>query len=293
VGHNVTILESSNRPGGRIKTARGESFSGDMYAEKGAMRLPCAHWLTHAYVLRYGLEKRPFHTYNEEAMFFFEGLGRPYPKKYFDPDSSSFNQTLLNMLLDAYNITNANERVWSGKLFDTTMQQFVDDVTASGNWTKYIALFDGYSNREFLQSRGWSDGAIRMWAVTQNVETIINFDFLETFRDYVGMWFSDACVFNFPSPDPNGLFTGLPTQGLWELVGGTDVLTTAMFRDVQDNVLFGHRVIAIDRSLNTSVRVTYEVNGVYTSSMSFDYLLVSVPFSALRHIIVTPPFSDG
>lgn len=44
-GHNVTVLEATMRPGGRVRTLR-EPFSDGLHAEAGATRIPDAHHLT-------------------------------------------------------------------------------------------------------------------------------------------------------------------------------------------------------------------------------------------------------
>ena len=45
LGHDVTVLEAQERPGGRVHTLRAP-FSDDLYAEAGASRIPTSHDLT-------------------------------------------------------------------------------------------------------------------------------------------------------------------------------------------------------------------------------------------------------
>jgi len=59
-GHDVTILEASERPGGRVLTLR-EPFSDGLYAEAGASRIHVTHELTLKYVRSFGLELVPFY----------------------------------------------------------------------------------------------------------------------------------------------------------------------------------------------------------------------------------------
>src|SRR6476661_2196163 len=47
-GHEVTILEARNRPGGRVLTLR-EPFADGLYAEAGAMTISSSHTLSIRY----------------------------------------------------------------------------------------------------------------------------------------------------------------------------------------------------------------------------------------------------
>ena len=75
-GHDVQLVEASNRVGGRIKTLR-KQFSGDLYAEAGAMRLPDHHLLLQAYIEKLGLRKRRFFNVDIDPAT----VGEPEPTK--------------------------------------------------------------------------------------------------------------------------------------------------------------------------------------------------------------------
>lgn len=60
LGHDVTILEARNRPGGRVQTLR-EPFSDGLYAEAGAARIPTNHELTLKYVKLFDVPLEPMY----------------------------------------------------------------------------------------------------------------------------------------------------------------------------------------------------------------------------------------
>ena len=59
LGHDVTVLEAQDRPGGRVHTLR-SPFSDGLYAEAGASRIPTSHDLTLAYARLFALPLVPF-----------------------------------------------------------------------------------------------------------------------------------------------------------------------------------------------------------------------------------------
>jgi monoamine oxidase len=72
-GHRVRILEASDDVGGRIHTFR--CFSGDLYAEAGAMRIPSQHELVSAFADLFKLPREPF--FNVDIDFATRGAPDP------------------------------------------------------------------------------------------------------------------------------------------------------------------------------------------------------------------------
>src|SRR5439155_1167825 len=66
-GHDVTILETRMRPGGRVHTLR-EPFSDGLYAEAGAARIPDNHDLTLRYVKLFDLPLEPMYPSQLSAL---------------------------------------------------------------------------------------------------------------------------------------------------------------------------------------------------------------------------------
>jgi monoamine oxidase len=93
LGHDVTILEARNRPGGRVHTLR-EPFSDGLYAEEGAARIPTNHDLTLKYVNLFQLPLEPMYPPRLPALRLDGGDRREVPfenfteglEQFFGPD---------------------------------------------------------------------------------------------------------------------------------------------------------------------------------------------------------------
>lgn len=59
-GHDVTVLEARDEPGGRARTLR-DPFPDDLLAEAGAARIPPDHDLTLGYIEHFGIPTGPFY----------------------------------------------------------------------------------------------------------------------------------------------------------------------------------------------------------------------------------------
>uniref|UniRef100_A0A8D0KSU7 Amine oxidase n=1 Tax=Strix occidentalis caurina TaxID=311401 RepID=A0A8D0KSU7_STROC len=70
-GHKVTILESSNQLGGRIRTYRPKGQ--DWYVELGAMRLPRNHSIVREFIKQFKLPLNPFNLSDNKTWYLING----------------------------------------------------------------------------------------------------------------------------------------------------------------------------------------------------------------------------
>ena len=257
-GHDPIVLEARPRVGGRIHTLR-EPFSHGLYAEVGAMRIPKTHDLTIAYCERFGLKLTPFTMGNPNAYVYLQG-------RRMRMRDVQANPAILSFELAAHEIGSTCDSLWNGAIAD-----LADLVARSGDagWEDIYRRYDQYSTREFLESKGWSEGAIEMYGLFAFQETLMNSSFLEVLREEVNRCYVD----------------------LSEIDGGMDRLPNAFLPHLRQRVHFGARMVALDQS-DRGVIVHYKT-AAGRFSITGDYAIVTVPFPVLRHVEAIKPFSPG
>lgn len=257
-GHKPLILEAQNRLGGRILTLRAP-FAEGLHAEAGAMRIPKTHDLTLHYCAQFGLELYPFTMGNPEAYVY---IGR---EKLRVREYRAKPQTLAREM----NEREQAETVQA--LWGTSIQEFVNLVATRGDaaWDDIVARYDGYSTREFLEERKWSEAAIELYGLMENQEASMNFSFVELLREEIGEYYSN----------------------LLQIKGGTDRLPYAFYPALAPYIRLGAKVVALDQD-DTGVTAHYRTLAGRFSERA-DYMICTLPFAVLRHIEILQPFTHA
>ncbi|WP_316823114.1 flavin monoamine oxidase family protein [Pedobacter gandavensis] len=310
-GHQVTIVESNTRVGGRIKTFRNTKdkkyFEDDsVYGEAGAMRIPTIHLMVLKYIEQLKLKTQPFYyiSVDKQQAFAHQADPRnPIPDKtrnsllyvnyrrvvqnvYFGPHVN------VNELLN-YHLENQEENQRADVLLRSVMQPLKDFIAENPekNWPLLIEQYGEYSMRRFLiEQKLFSDNAVEMIGVLQNLESRMAYDFIQSFIET-----------NIIKDDTSFV----------EIVGGSDLLPNAFFKahQLEDNTYFDCRVDELKLNPNTEkikVGVNIETKRDFkfyqeagfkvlktpVTDLEFDEVIVTIPFSALRHVYITPGFTQ-
>ena len=141
------------------------------------------------------------------------------------------------------------------------------EADGEAGWERIYREYDRYTLREFLEVKGFSEGAIEMYGVMNFVETGLANAVVEEFREDFGRHFED----------------------MQEIVGGSDRLPNAFYREIPERVRFGAEVHAIDQD-DDGVTVHFKTEAGRYSERG-DYAIVTLPFSVLRQVEIVTPFS--
>jgi monoamine oxidase len=130
-----------------------------------------------------------------------------------------------------------------------------------------VKEYDHFSTREFLETRGWSEGAIEMFGVLENMESRMNCSFVEVLLAELGHAFTD----------------------MFQVVGGMDHLPRAFLPELGRHIRYGCVLAALDQTPDKAIIHYTTVAGRRT--IEADYAIITIPFSVLRHVEVFKPFS--
>lgn len=320
-GHNVTIVEANTRVGGRVKTFRNSNEKRywedeSLYAEAGAMRLPDFHYMVMEYCKQLEVPLEPFYYVPVDEKQALQNEKEDYKRtsdtfpektrnsfiyanyKHILQSVYSEKGANINELLDYHlqaNIDpksdNLDENQTATVLLDNALQplkQFIA-INPEKNWPVLIEKLGEYSMRRFLKEyTNYSENAIEMIGVLQNLESRMSYDFIQSFIE--ANIIKDDTVF-------------------WQVKGGTDVITESFYKahDLAKITHLDTRVTDLymrDGKVRISTEVEIEREASYyenlgfathenpVSKMEFDEVIVTIPFSAFRMVHVWPKFKQ-
>lgn len=311
-GHRVTLVEANgNRVGGRIKTFRtgghehaAQAFADPaQYAEAGAMRIPGSHPLVMGLIRQLGVDKRRFHLVDVDAdgkpvnnaWLHVNGVrvrrsayaksprrvNRSFgvPRKYWDTPSATILREALDPVRDEFSTRGAD-----GKRVDKPLPERVR------GWARVVQRFGDWSMYRFLtEEAGLDERTVDLVGTLENLTSRLPLSFIHSF-------ISASLI----SPDTE----------FWELVGGTATLPDALLKEVSDVIRLDRRATHIeywapDRQGddNTShvradgphvwIDTVSEGRGgkVVREQFTADLAIVTVPFSGLRQVQISPLMS--
>jgi monoamine oxidase len=273
-GHDVTVLEASDRAGGRIVTVR-EPFTDGLHAEAGAMFVLPRHTEVLSYVAEFGLETYAASAKPSGSMMFMRGVRIANPA---DPAAPW-----------PVDLTDEERKLGYAGMFilyvlDTALQS-IGDPHQPGWPAPEVARYDSMSFHEFLTQQGASPAAIEvlrmgffdMWG--EGIETVSALCLLRELNLCM------SPMTTSPEAQPSGESSSAPRA----IAGGTERLTAAFAQRLASQIRFGSPVVRIEADGDDLCAVVRTGSGF--DRVSASHIVCTIPFSVLRSVELAVPIS--
>jgi monoamine oxidase len=259
MGHEVTVVESRLRIGGRVYTLR-EPFSDGMYAEAGAARIPDNHQLTLKYIKLFGLTLDPFEPGALAQVAYIRG------RRIKIPAGEEAPLTGLPGALTPEERNGSLAGLW--ERYVAPVLKEMGNPAATGWPPDSLKKYDLVTFAEFLRQQGTSPDAI----------ALMEMPYYKPEDDMISALWSlrEAKLLQAQRRD-------------YKIRGGNDLLPKAFAARLARKIRYGAQVIKIERDAS-SVSVLCRQGGA-TNRLTADYLICAIPLTVLRRIEVSPPFS--
>ncbi|MFI5828329.1 flavin monoamine oxidase family protein [Streptomyces sp. NPDC051578] len=289
-GHQVTVIEANgNRVGGRIKTFRTGGHEKSpapfadpkQYAEAGAMRIPDSHPLVTGLIDGLGLKRRRFHLVD------VDGAGRPANRTWIYVNGIRVRRADYTRSPQAVNrsfgVPAAYESVPAAQIVRNAFAPVRKEIEGKQDralvegWARVIQRYGHMSMYRYLTEEAKLDErTIDLIGTVENLTSRLHLAFVHSF---IGA--------SLISPD----------TAFFELPGGTATLADALYGRVKDLVRLDRRATRITHGEGkVTIDTVSEGRGgspVERETFTGDAAIITVPFSGLRHIPVTPALSYG
>lgn len=260
-GHHVTIIEASNRVGGRILTIRSPFINGQ-YMDAGAMRIPNSHYLTLEYIKKFKLPVSPFVTDTPNDLIYVNGI---LTRRYLYED----NPDLLG-----YPVAPHEKGKTVEELISLVIQPVIDFIKLDPieNWKWVIKEYDRYSMDSFLRYNPngvtLSPGAIEMIKVLLAIEGLSELAFIDILREFI--------IFL----DPEVYF--------YTIKGGMDLLPLAFLPQLENDIMYCQKMTKIIQHTNEVTIQSTHTELLSTTETTCDVCILTIPFSILQFVEVEP-----
>ncbi|WP_405162968.1 FAD-dependent oxidoreductase [Nocardia sp. NBC_01499] len=257
-GTQVTVLEATDRPGGRTWTLR-HPFADGLRAEAGAMTATEQCHYTMHYLSEMGIETEPSDLVDTDFMYYRNGIR-------IRPDRVDDHAEALGLHADERHLTVAD-------MFARYVTKFNENIgpeisQLDWNPTPNLLELDQISVRQALADRGASAAAIGL------IEPL--------FLEMRGGELESASAMAWARYESSPRSFSTAGAQWYKIKGGTDTLARALADKIKDRVLYRRPVVRITQT-EDEAQVTF-LDRDRLQTLSADRVIVTAPFSSMRHL---------
>jgi monoamine oxidase len=263
MGHDVTVLEAQGRPGGRVQTLR-SPFTDGLYAEAGASRIPPFHDLTLGYARKFDLKLVPFAPADTPSVRY------------------AYGQRMIVAPTASFEWPAGIPEIKGMPTPDDVRRRFIDplvdqlDSPLSADWVPpSLRQYDGVTRDEYLRAQRVPETVLHMMNLGSTP--------VARFRSFLDVLHEIAVNRELRRR------SGTAENQLVKIDGGNDRLPRAFAARLAGSVRYRCAVRRIEHNAR-GVRIVFESAGLMHAAQA-DYLVCAIPFSTLRRVEVSPPFT--
>ena len=285
-GHEVTILEARDRPGGRVETIRG--FPGGLHAEAGAFFIGTANHLVLGYCRLFGIPITPLPNDSPGMAIWYFADARVVDGSAPAPAwPVALNAAEQQAMAGGLGILG----LWQLYLFPTleTVRRFPRFT----NVPTELAALDRVTMTQFLEQQGATAGAIAMlrlgyfdlWG-----EGIDEVSALMLLRDLgISVLPPHVKLATLFEPPPPNAPPGPPPPQAFTMTAGNDSLPKAFAAALGGTIRYQCPVVEITPGEHHVTVTCQTPSGL--ERLTAEYLISAMPFSTLREVAIRPPLS--
>lgn len=249
-GHDVTVIEAQDHPGGRVRTLH-EGFQNGQYAELGAVRIPDVHEHTLGYVEELGLELDEYTGSN--PLYYLKG------NRFVHEEGNAW----------PLDLTEEEQEEGLG-MWSTYVAAYFEDFgdPMAGTFPKagIVNAYESMTFTQFVKSKGASNDFMTLFVADNGTEV-----------EAIGAVPWMALEIADQAWDKS-----------YHVRGGNDLIPKKLAEILGNRILYGRKVTGITHS-NSGVEVSY-AHGAVSESTIADHVVCAIPFTTLRDVSVSPPF---
>ncbi len=256
-GADVTLIEQSNRVGGRVRTVRNH-FADGAWVDVGGQTTGGYYANFFYYSSLFGLEFEQQQEFRQRPDYLMHLDGRLLTGSELRADAAKW----------PIDLHDSEKPAAPFRLLGQYLGPIAKKIGAVENVLKpEFAAYDELTLRDLLARQGASDAAIGLIDHTLNYNSVDTVSSLSALRDLVRM---------------------MHMQGgaAINLQNGNESLPEAFARELEDDILLNHSLRAIEHD-SDGVRLHVETNGE-RRTLYADEVVLAVPFTALRDIEMSP-----
>lgn len=263
-GHDVTVLEATQRVGGRIFTLR-EPFMDGLYLDVGAMRIPHIHKLVMEYIKKFHLKVNPFVNSAPTDVIYANGVKTSWQAYERNPD-------MLN-----YPVAPHEKGKTAEELLTMAIKPVTDFINQNPqeNWKIVIREFDRFPMSFFLRYN--SVGPSLSSSAIESIKVLLG---LEGFPELA-----------FPAILRELLPLFNPDIQFYEIEGGNDKLPNAFLPQLKENLHFGYQMTKIVQNANQVTVHARHTLSQMPLTITGDLAIITIPFSMLHFVEIVPRHS--